>query len=858
MEFKKDMKRSLITIFLLSSVVRADVMYSDLLPNQANFLDFGSILYPWDEVYLNIIKQGTWQGSAIGVPYGGTGAVSFTNGGLIYGGGTGPLAALAVSAQGELPIGDGSGAPTLATLTQRSGLLITNGTGSIEIGIAVDGVNDLHIDWGLGASQVNAADVPIAVGTGSPTVDQIQEYFDNVGSSGYFTGGELSDGGSGTVDVNSGEGFIRTSANDNAPLLSFKWSASAGVAVADNTTQYVFVDDTGTINLSSDEFAEAVDNIMLGVVTDEGGAISHAFNLGVRLEESIGQMGRYIRHVDDVVRNRRKGGLIFGESGDPNRFVTVTAGQLEWGRTSYPIPFFNTSGADTFDTYSAGGQEATGVSAWPNTQYDNAGTLTTMNNNRWAVLWWYIEPDGHIVMLYGRAQYVTEGQAEEEEQPSSSIPNRISSASVIASKFIFQKSEDTTAKIETAFGTPFTGSGVTSHNNLANLGFASAAHTGFLASDGSVALAGAWDMNSQNLTNVNVDSGTIDAVTLGTNSPVTEAQIDNININGNKITGSTDIQFKPSTGSAREYQLSTTCFCPLNNNQVDLGSVAGASPFEANWRHLYLSGNLSDGTNALTIADANTAYTHSQVSGNDGIHGTNYLKDDANDSTTGIITATGFSVGDFNYATFGVGDGNLAGDGVIYSDGNDLIVQAESPTGVAPSVTNPGFKFTYVDLFVSGEIYSPHLTTTDADIFPFVITLAPEVISIDPASGRGGEFKVSAPNGPAMYGSLKYNDTEPPEIFFGSSGDIAFRISAGSSFDIKLQAKEVQIDGDMNFINGGGLYPRRISQAAQPASGTGSTQIDVGEQAIWRDSDANAVWLMYNDTNEGILKVQLQ
>ncbi|KKL07934.1 hypothetical protein LCGC14_2581000, partial [marine sediment metagenome] len=252
-----------------------------------------------------------------------------------------------------------------------------------------------------------AADISIATGSGSPTVDQVQEYLDNTGSSGYFTGGILSDGGSGTIDVTAGEGFIRTTADDNAPLLSFKWNASTGIAVLDNTTQYVFVDDDGVISLNPNEFLEAQDKILLGVVTDEGGVISHTFNLGVRLEESIGQMGRYIRRVDSVVRDRRKGGLIFGQSGDANRDVTVTAGSLWWGRTEYAIPAFDTSGADTFDTYSAGGQEATGASQWPNAQYDNAGTLTTMINNRWAVLWFYIEPDGHIVMLYGRNQYVT-------------------------------------------------------------------------------------------------------------------------------------------------------------------------------------------------------------------------------------------------------------------------------------------------------------------------------------------------------------------------------------------------------------------------------------------------------------------
>ncbi len=333
--------------------------------------------------------------------------------------------------------------------------------------------------------------IGIGIGSGSPTVDQIEERYDNIGSSGYFTGGILSDGGLGTLDITAGEGFIRATADDNAPLLSFSWDAVTGMAIPDDTTQYVFVDDNGVVSINASEFIEEVDKIMIGVVTDEAGAISHTFNLGVRLEESIGQAGRFIRRVLGVSRDIRKGGLIFGQSGDANRDVTVSAGSLWWGRTEYPIAAFNTAGADTFDTYSAGGQEATGASQWPNAQYDNAGTLTTMINNRWAVLWFYIEPDGHIVMVYGRAQYVTEGQAEDELPPADSLPNRITSASVLAAKFIFQKSDDIATKIESAFGVPFTSAGVTDHGNLAGLGDDD--HTQYLLADGSRGLSANWD-----------------------------------------------------------------------------------------------------------------------------------------------------------------------------------------------------------------------------------------------------------------------------------------------------------------------------------------------------------------------------
>ena len=318
------------------------------------------------------------------------------------------------------------------------------------------------------SKDLTAGDIAIASGGGSPTVDQVQEYLNNTGSSGFFLGGAISDGGSGTVDVAAGSGFIRTTNDDNAELQSFKWSASAGIAVADNTTQYIYVDDAGTISLSTNEFLEAPDKIKIGVVTDEAAAIEGVFPLGVRLEEGIGQAGRFMRGVHGIVRNKRVGGLIFGQSGDANRDVTMTTGQLEWGRTSYTMSAFDTSGADTFFTYSAGGQEDAAASGWPNAQYDNAGTLTTMTNNRWANLFFWLEPNDNIIMVYGRAEFVSQAGAEAEGVPSSSLPTRISATGLLATRLTFQKSANT-ATIESAFDTLFANAAVSDHGNLAGL-----------------------------------------------------------------------------------------------------------------------------------------------------------------------------------------------------------------------------------------------------------------------------------------------------------------------------------------------------------------------------------------------------
>lgn len=362
---------------------------------------------------------------------------------------------------------------------------------------------------------LTASDIAIALNTGSPTVDQVQEYIDNTGSSGFFLGGELSDGGSGTVDVAAGSGFIRTTNDDNAPLLSFKWSASSTIAVTDNTTQYVYVDDSGVISLDTDEFLEAPDKIKLGVVTDEAGAIESTFALGVRLQESIGQMGRFSREVHGIARDNRGGGLIFGQSGDANRDLTMTTGELWWGRTEYTINAIDTSGADTFATYSAGGQEDAVASQWPNTQYDNAGTLTTMTNNRWANLFFWLEPDDHLVMVYGRGEFVTEAQAENELVPSDSLPSRITETGILTGRFTFQKSANS-ASISSAFEELFANAGVTSHSDLA--GLTNDDHTQYLRTDGTRLLTGNW----------NAGAFTIFA----TSTDVTNASTTNLSVSG--------------------------------------------------------------------------------------------------------------------------------------------------------------------------------------------------------------------------------------------------------------------------------------------------------------------------------------
>jgi hypothetical protein len=66
---------------------------------------------------------------------GGTGATSLTDGGILLGSGTGAITALGAATNGQIPIGDGTTDPVLATITGGTNASVTNGAGSITINV---------------------------------------------------------------------------------------------------------------------------------------------------------------------------------------------------------------------------------------------------------------------------------------------------------------------------------------------------------------------------------------------------------------------------------------------------------------------------------------------------------------------------------------------------------------------------------------------------------------------------------------------------------------------------------------------------------------------------------------------------
>ena len=314
------------------------------------------------------------------------------------------------------------------------------------------------------------------------TFSTVQELQDIFHSAGWTSGGNIADIGGGAISVAAGTGLVRTSNSATAVLPFFDWVASTTITITTDSIRYIGVE----YNAGSPRVAirttydwDLKTDFPLGNVVNEGDELhienapqavgDHAATMIERTFESLGKQ-----------RDNIAGGLIIGETGSRN--VTVSAGTL-WERlTQFPISAIDTSGADTFDTYCGTTKNETATSTWDNLNYCNSGSLTALANNRWAVLWFYLELDGGLMMQYGTAQYTSEGAAEEEGTPST-VTNRIVAQGKLIGRFIFQESASTVESIETVFATVFAGSIVTDHGNLAGLGDDD--HTQYLLVSGS-------------------------------------------------------------------------------------------------------------------------------------------------------------------------------------------------------------------------------------------------------------------------------------------------------------------------------------------------------------------------------------
>lgn len=325
----------------------------------------------------------------------------------------------------------------------------------------LDGVNLQQLNDSLGS--FTARDVIIDT-LGVPTYYTVQDWINNTGSAGWISGGVITNAGSQTYSVSAGTGMIRSANLHIGNSFSFDWDAAIGEAIVDGDTEFVFVDyNSGNpILVFKASFANNLHTeFYIGNINREG-TFLHILNNPDVITNYSAHNSERLRHGGFVHAE----GLMLGETAD--RYITVTAGETYFKNNEFKLLAFNSFTTGDFDTYIGETRQATAATQWDSTNYNNGGSLDPLSNNRYGVHWYYQEPDGELLYIYGTSNSVSIAGAQAESIPTT-LPLRTVAGGYLIGRGIFQKSAGDYVVIETVFATMFSSSTPSDHNSLSGL-----------------------------------------------------------------------------------------------------------------------------------------------------------------------------------------------------------------------------------------------------------------------------------------------------------------------------------------------------------------------------------------------------
>ena len=372
----------------------------------------------------------------------------------------------APSRAGDMPVGISSDSIVvychLGDVNGGANFTVTNVDGSDIVG--TDAINF-----------VSTIDLAPMARIANSTFFNVQHLQDIFHSSGYSSGGIITDAGGNTINVSAGTGFIRGVNDILETIFFFDWPALNGTTVPADTVRYIGIEfNSGSpqVSVRTSDIWNYNTDFPLGTATYQSGNL-HILNNPHAVGDHAGFMIRRLATTQAFIKNNLIGGLILGETGTRN--ITLSAGAIWSKLREFSISAVDTSVADTMESYyrdGVGGFTRTaGITQWPNTQYDDgSGTLATMTAGYYAVIWFYVEISGnHITFLYGTNEYALEADAEAEGPPGT-IPLVIQFQSVLVAKIIFQNGASTASQIIDLFtieALNLTTAGA--HNNLSGL-----------------------------------------------------------------------------------------------------------------------------------------------------------------------------------------------------------------------------------------------------------------------------------------------------------------------------------------------------------------------------------------------------
>ncbi len=303
---------------------------------------------------------------------------------------------------------------------------------------------------------------------GTPTYDDLKDWFDTTQSAGIVAGGVITDAGSGKVDISAASGIIKTTNSEIGVNQWFDVAGIVGQALTDDATNYIAVDYNGgapQIIVTLVNTADGHTIFNLGKVYRETAAID-IITSGLRIYDLNKRLQQQHQEEDAL---HFVSGAIVGEVG--TREISVTAGIMYAGLNRIITDAIDTDvGGDTFEYYynDAGGWQESNQTTIDNLQYNNVGVgLATLTNNHYGVHWVYKGTNATTFVVYGQDNYtLSEAQA---VQPPASLPDHVEGFGVLRAKIIVKKSDAAFTEIQSVEDTTFTASTASNHNELANI-----------------------------------------------------------------------------------------------------------------------------------------------------------------------------------------------------------------------------------------------------------------------------------------------------------------------------------------------------------------------------------------------------
>jgi len=307
---------------------------------------------------------------------------------------------------------------------------------------------------------------------GSPTNRTLEDDFTATRSSGVIDGTltYVSVGSTAVkISVAAGDGYIRTTNDQQGALKICHWDASADLytfsapAAGQENTIFIGIDyNSGTPTAVAHGSLDwnYHSNFPLARCSYDGTTM-RIFQTLAHAEDTANLTRRRFRLTMPLQREEPPegvGGIEASSSGVPAaRSLAMSSGKLWHGFNEYPISTL--ASGTVFDTHyqrAGGGFTSTiGVTQWPNTQYDDgSGTLATMTAAKYACLWIYVDAsDGSMDVIYGRGEYTSTTLAQAEAKPT--VPAHLQYHGKLIARLIFQKSAATPSLLESAWTSIF-------------------------------------------------------------------------------------------------------------------------------------------------------------------------------------------------------------------------------------------------------------------------------------------------------------------------------------------------------------------------------------------------------------------